>query len=194
MATKKAKGATRAKKAKRKSAAGARPAAKRRAAAATPKKAARRAAPAKKGARRAAPAKKAVAKGAKRRTGAARSAAKKPTRARATSPRKVQRRDHAGHLDPRYAAELLAKSGGREAEPRSFVERPRSQDDLVEELGEEVVTEATSAEHEGEDVLDQQVPEERGGPFVETQANQEFAHGTDPSNPKSSKREPFPTT
>lgn len=184
MATKKAKGATRAKKAKRKSAAGARPAAKRRAAAATPKKAARRAAPAK----------KAVAKGAKRRTGAARSAAKKPTRARATSPRKVQRRDHAGHPDPRYAAELLAKSGGREAEPRSFVERPRSQDDRVEELGEEVVTEATSAEHEGEDVLDQQVPEERGGPFVETQANQEFAHGTDPSNPKSSKREPFPTT
>jgi len=193
MATKKASGATKAKKATRKSAARAKAIAKKRAAAAPAKKAARRASP-KKAARRAAPAKNAAKKAAKSRTGAARSAAKKPARARAASPRKVQRRDHPGHLDPRYAAELLGKSGGREAEPRSFVERPRSQDDLVEELGEAVVTEATSAEHEGEDVLDQQVPEERGGPFVETQANQEFAHGTDPSNPKNAKREPFPTT
>jgi hypothetical protein len=115
-------------------------------------------------------------------------------RKKAASRMKVERRDHAGHMDPRYAAELLAKSGGRQPEPRSFVERPRSKDDLVEQLGEEVVAEATSAEHEGEDVLDQQVPEERGGPFVETRANEELARGTDPSNPKNARREPFPTT
>ena len=31
-------------------------------------------------------------------------------------------------------------------------------------------------------------------PFVETRADTEFAHGTDPSNPKTSTREPFPRT
>ena len=78
--------------------------------------------------------------------------------------------------------------------PNSFVERPRSRDDLVEQLGEEFVEETTSAEHKGEERLDQEVPEELGGPFVETRADTEFAHGTDPSNPKTSTREPFPRT
>ncbi len=71
---------------------------------------------------------------------------------------------------------------------------PIRRDDLVEELGEEFVAEATSAEHEAEQVLDQEVPEDRGGPFVETTAEDEFAYGTDASNPKGAKREPFPTT
>ena len=43
-------------------------------------------------------------------------------------------------------------------------------------------------------MLDQVVEEEQGGPFVETNGAQEFAPGTDASNPKSAKREPFPTT
>jgi hypothetical protein len=125
---------------------------------------------------------------------APRKAAKKPVAAGLRKVAPVRRRDHAGHIDPKYAAELRAKSGGHEEDPRGFIERPRAKDDLVEELAEEFVEEATSAEHEGEDVLDQDVPEERGGPFVETTADQEFAHGTDASNPKGAKREPFPTT
>jgi hypothetical protein len=106
----------------------------------------------------------------------------------------IRRRDGAGHIDPKYAADLLAQSGGREAQARSFLELPRSEDDLAEQLGEEAIETATTGEHEGEDVLDQEVPEERGGPFVESTGATEFAHGTDPSNPAGAKREPFPTT
>jgi hypothetical protein len=131
------------------------------------------------------PAKKAAPRGKAR-------AAAKPTKARPTPA--VRRRDRPGHIDPAYAEDLRNKAGGHEPEPVGFVERPRSKDDLVEELGEEVVSEATGAEHKGEEVFDQEVPEERGGPFVESTAGQEFALGTDPSNPKSATREPFPRT
>jgi hypothetical protein len=110
------------------------------------------------------------------------------------TPTPVRRRDATGHLDPRYAKDLREKSGRPEIDPESFVERPRSTDDLVEELGEQVIEEATKAEHEAEDVLNQEVPEEQGGPFVETTGAEEFAHGTDPSNPPGAKREPFPRT
>ncbi len=105
----------------------------------------------------------------------------------------VRREDRPGHLNPRYVAKLREQSGQREANPRAFLEAPRSPgDDLAEELGEDVVSRATSGEDETEEALDQVVPEEQGGPFVETNAAQEFAHGTDASNPKGAKREPFP--
>jgi hypothetical protein len=125
--------------------------------------------------------------------------AKKATGARATSnaiaPKTINRQDRPGHLDPRYVAKLREQSGQPEYSPRAFIETPRSpKDDLAEELGEEVVARATSGEDDGEEALDQIVPEEQGGPFVETNAAQEFAHGTDASNPKGAKREPFPRT
>jgi hypothetical protein len=120
--------------------------------------------------------------------------AKKPAAKKPTVVKAIRRRDGAGHLDPQYAADLRAKSSRPERDPDGFLNRPRSSDDLVEELGEEVVGEATSAEHEGGDILDQEVPEERGGPFVETTGAEEFAHGIDASNPRGAKREPFPTT
>jgi hypothetical protein len=123
-----------------------------------------------------------------------RAARAKPAKRLAAKRLPMPRRDGAGHLNPHYAAELLDKSYHPPPEPESFVERPRSNDDLVEELGEEVVQEATTAEYEGEDLLNQEVPEERGGPFVETSGSDEFAHGVDPSNPKGAKREPFPRT
>jgi hypothetical protein len=138
--------------------------------------------------------KKALARSKKPAVRKAASSAKKPTAKRPAVAKAIRRRDGAGHLDPQYAADLRAKSSRPEYEPDSFVSRPRSKDDLVEELGEEVVGEATSAEHEGGDILDQEVPEERGGPFVETTGAEEFGHGIDASNPKGAKREPFPTT
>jgi hypothetical protein len=105
-----------------------------------------------------------------------------------------RRRDGAGHLDPKYAHDLLAQSGHRQDDNRIFVDRPRAADDLAEELGEEFVETATTGEDEGEEVLNQVVPEENGGPFVETTAGTEFAHGYDASNPRGAKREPFPKT
>ena len=109
--------------------------------------------------------------------------------------RPVRRYDRPGHLDPRYAAELRRQSVSQEHDPRAFVEEPRAKDDLAEERGEEVVGSATAGGgDEAEEVLDQVVPEEQGGPFVETNAADEFAHDTDASNPKDAKREPFPTT
>jgi hypothetical protein len=106
----------------------------------------------------------------------------------------LRRRTSSGHIDPQYAADLLAQSGGPRDDRPSFIPRPRSTDDLAEELGEEFVASATTGEHEGEDTLDQVVDEESGGPFVETTGAVEFARGTDLSNPKDAKREPFPKT
>jgi hypothetical protein len=158
------------------------------------------------------PAKKAARKraaaSARPRGGAARKAAKKARAKAASRPstkaspraaagaraKPIRRRDRPGHIDPKYAADLRQKGVAPDEDPSSFLDRPRSRDDLVEELGEEVVTQATSAEHEGEDVLNQEVPEERGGPFVETSGDTEFGHGTDASNPKGASREPFPRT
>ena len=133
-------------------------------------------------------AKRATPKRAKRAT-PKRAAAKKPV------PPPFHRRDGAGHLDPKYAAELLAQSGGHDDDRgRAFLKTARSGDDLAEELGEGFVQSATSGEPGGEDTLDQIVDEETGGPFVVSTGGQEFAEGTDESNPASASREPFPKT
>ena len=98
-------------------------------------------------------------------------------------------------MDPKYAADLRKLGGGRgDQEACAFLAGARSTDGLVEGLGEEFVHEATSAEYEGRDYLDSENPEELGGPFIETPAEVEFAHGTDASNPKGATKEPFPTT
>jgi hypothetical protein len=162
-----------------------------------------KAAPTRRGAKGKAATKRA---GAKPVAGARRVSAKKKTRATqvarsvksaakpAARARPFARRDNAGHINPRYAAELLEMSEPQEKDPRAFLDRPRSGDDLVEELGEEFVQEVTSAEYKAEDALNQPVPEEVGGPFVETNGATEFAAGTDPSNPEGATREPFPST
>src|SRR5215469_567671 len=67
-----------------------------------------------------------------------------------------------------------------------------AEDDLAEELGEEFVMTATSGEQAAEDLRNQDVPEEVGGPFVETSARTEFAYGSDPSNPQDAERSAFP--
>jgi hypothetical protein len=132
--------------------------------------------------------------GAPRTTKSSARAPSKSSGAKARGP--LRRRDGAGHIDPQYAAELLAQRGtsDRDEDGSVFVGQPRSGDDLAENLGEEFVASATSGENQEEAVLDQEVPEERGGPFVESSGGTEFAWGTDASNPKNAKREPFPTT
>jgi hypothetical protein len=130
-----------------------------------------------------------VRKAAKKAKAAPVRKAAKPVAARA---KPVMRRDNSGHLNPKYAAELRAQSSPHEVDPKSFIEGSHSKDDLVEELGEEFVEQATSAEYKAEDALNADVTEEVGGPFVETGGGTEFAEGTDPSNPASATREPFP--
>jgi hypothetical protein len=107
-----------------------------------------------------------------------------------------RRRDATGHLDPRYARDLRALSNenrdGRE--DRAFFRGPRSGDDLAEELGEEAVSTMTSGEDQSDHLISAEVEEERGGPFVKTRASDEFARGTDRSNPRDATREPFPRT
>ncbi len=124
-------------------------------------------------------------------------AAKKPAAKKPAAKPAVRRRDGAGHLDPTYAATLRAKSREGRVSDRddAFIGRKgRSNDALAEELGEAWVATATSGEDENEEVFNQDVPEDSGGPFVKTTAGQEFAYGTDASNPKRAKREPFPRT
>jgi hypothetical protein len=125
-------------------------------------------------------------------------AKKAPPRAKRKKPvpqaRPVVRRTAAGHIEPKYGAELLARSGRPDDEGQSFLSGPRSGDDLAEELGEEFVETATTGEYEGEASLNQVVDEETGGPFIQTSGATEFAGGTDASNPIDAKREPFPKT
>jgi hypothetical protein len=191
---KKAKRASKAPARKTKTARAARPVARAKSAkpakkVAAKKLAAKKAAPKKLAAKNAAPKKLAAKNAAPKKLASKKVSVAKPGVARA---KPIQRRDHAGHIDPKYGAELLEKGSPHDDATASFVNRPRSTDDLVEELGEEYVEGATSAEHPAEEALNQDVSEEVGGPFVETGGGTEFAPGTDASNPASATREPFP--
>ena len=114
-----------------------------------------------------------------------------PSRARKAPPR----RDGSGRLDPKYARDLraLSRENNGDDDNRAFFKTPRSGDTLAEELGEEAVETMTSGEDQGDRLMDEQVDEERGGPFVNT-GGEEFARGTDRSNPADATREPFPRT
>jgi hypothetical protein len=101
-------------------------------------------------------------------------------------------RDGAGHLDPKVAADLQALVNDEApADDHAFLHASRSKEPVAEQLGESFVAQVTSG---GEEAVDEPVEEETGGPFVETTGQDEFASGTDRSNPKDATREPFPTT
>jgi hypothetical protein len=110
------------------------------------------------------------------------------------------RRDATGHLAPKYAADLharsLASAVGHGAD-RAFLRSSRFlRAPLANELGREVVMTMTSAEDQSDQLQDVplELGEEIGGPFVPATAAQEFAEGSDASNPPGATREPFPTT
>jgi hypothetical protein len=65
-------------------------------------------------------------------------------------------------------------------------------DSLAENLAEEYLESATRGEPVVDDILEEIVPEELGGPFVETTDGDEFASGTDGANPADAEREPLP--
>jgi hypothetical protein len=106
-----------------------------------------------------------------------------------------RREDRPGHLDPKYAASLRAHSGPPEIQDdRAFIRGARTTDDLAEELAEEAVVAMTTGEDALGDDLQANVDEERGGPFVRSTGGQEYGDGFDASNPRGTKREPFPKT
>jgi hypothetical protein len=107
----------------------------------------------------------------------------------------VPRRDGSGHLNPEYEAHLLAMSrAGRESDGEAFLGGNAEEDPGAAEFGYEFVESATAAQSEGQEMLDREMPEELGGPFVETSAHTEFATDSDAPNIEGATREPFPTT
>jgi hypothetical protein len=109
----------------------------------------------------------------------------------------MQRRDATGHLNPEYAAELRSHSGelgSSRDDEAAFLPSAIRHDALAEELGEGFLRNATGAEDDEDETLEQVVPEESGGPFIVTTGATEFATDTDESNPVGATREPFPRT
>jgi hypothetical protein len=100
-------------------------------------------------------------------------------------------------LEPR--APGLAASGrrGRSDSADAFIPDPedgpaRVDDDLAENLAEDFVMAATTGGDHDDGNPDEIVPEELGGPFVETSASEEFALGADESNPDDAMVEALP--
>ena len=86
---------------------------------------------------------------------------------------------------------------GRSDDGTAFMPDPedgpaRIDDSLAETLAEEYLESATRGEDAVEDTLEEVVPEELGGPFVETSAADEFADGVDAANPEDAEAEPLP--
>ena len=87
---------------------------------------------------------------------------------------------------------------GRSDDGNAFIPDPgdgpaHAPDELAEELAQEFLQAATSGEDAGTDARAVEVPEERGGPFDESTAGEEFAW-TRPPGLERPRREPFPTT
>lgn len=104
------------------------------------------------------------------------------------------RDDGTGGVEPRA---FEPRAATRSDDANAFLPDPdggpaHTNDDLAESLAEGYIASATSGEDMNDEALDQIVPEEIGGPFVETDAAHEFASGTDEANPEGAEVEPLP--
>jgi hypothetical protein len=68
----------------------------------------------------------------------------------------------------------------------------RANDDFAELIAEEFVAGATTGQFAGAESRNQVVPEELGGPFLQAEAEEEFADDIDDMNPPDAEKEPFP--
>jgi hypothetical protein len=105
----------------------------------------------------------------------------------------------AGRSESAPATQPAAHRRERSDDGNAFIPDPgdgpaRTRDDLAENLAEGFLQSATSGESVTEEQNDEVVPEELGGPFVETSASEEFADGTDESNPADAEAAALPTT
>lgn len=97
----------------------------------------------------------------------------------------------------RRETETRARAG-RSDDADAFIRDPGDgpaniDDDLAEVLAQDFVAAATSGEDVADEDFEQNVTEDIGGPFLETDANEEFARRPDKSNPRNGTREPVPT-
>lgn len=114
---------------------------------------------------------------------------------KAATPKTSQaRRMPAGRVKHKLALRRQGNPPAREREDAETLIPGAAGDDLAEELGEESIEAATSGQQPAEENLNAEVPEETGGPFVQTSAATEFAGGTDASNPVDAEPAAFPTT
>src|SRR5690348_1134118 len=96
---------------------------------------------------------------------------------------KTKRRGQQAHERPDDANAFLPDPNGGPA---------RSPEDVSESLAEGYVEAATSGEDPDEEALDAAVPEEIGGPFIDTTADEELADSVDDLNPPDAEPEPLP--
>jgi hypothetical protein len=78
----------------------------------------------------------------------------KPSKAPTLPPKTIARRDATGHLSPQYEndlRQLAEESHGSGVGASAFINRPKSADELAEQLGESFVKTATSGEQTEED-------------------------------------------
>lgn len=115
-------------------------------------------------------------------------------------PPHLRRRDALGHLNPAYARHLLerareSRNDSNDAHARhAFFSLARSADAHAEDRGESFIQSATSGEGSATARHEEWTWEEEGGPFVPTEASEEFAAGLDESNIAEATREALPTT
>jgi hypothetical protein len=100
------------------------------------------------------------------------------------------RRDAELNAEPEEQRPSLVRRTERSDSGDAFFPDPqnggpaRAPDDLAETLAEDYVASATTGGNVDDEVLNQVVPEEIGGPFIETSPGEEFAEGYDESNPE----------
>jgi hypothetical protein len=89
--------------------------------------------------------------------------------------------DRPGHLAEEHAQRLLRMSKRKPPDDVAFVmaNRGNTDDEFAEELAEHAVSTMTTGGDTWMDFMDKTVEEEDGGPFVETRASREFAHGSE---------------
>ena len=121
--------------------------------------------------------------GARKRTAAG--AKLRPSRRR---PAGVRERTPAPSSPPEAVRQ---KHPGRPEQIEAFFDARHAPDAMAEELGESFVLGVTSGE-DSEEHYDRELPEEDGGPFLETSARTEFAYGVDESNPEDAEPAPWP--
>jgi hypothetical protein len=115
-----------------------------------------------------------------------------------TKQTKRQRRDAPPGRPPHVEKRTFAPHAhSRPDDANAFMPDPDGgpahiKDDLAESLAEEYIQSATRGSEADDDTLDGLVPEEIGGPFIETSAAEEFANDTDDMNPPDAEREPLP--
>jgi hypothetical protein len=88
--------------------------------------------------------------------------------------------------------ERQAHPGRPEQTEAFFTDARHATDPLAEELGESFVLSATSGE-DPEEHYDRELPEEDGGPYLETSGRTEFGYGVDESNPEDAEPAPWPS-